>query len=384
MADVSVAWLSNDVLLLVTDDREGGALDVGMINRGERLSVEMRSLDLGASVLHALVLPEGVRRNRGWESMSISGETDERLTRDQVNSMATDLKAFLRAHLAPLDATTRNRITDFIASATAPAATHTLSKALVEVRDVLRERLPAQVNSPDAAQGLAVDHILSVNDSSFYIKGWAYDEESEIVRLTAVSPEGSRIEMLDRLFRYPRPDVNEWSNSFGTDADSGFVCFVDLGVPSSRPTPWIFEMENADGLVGEATGPSTLREMTDVRDHILHDFAGDRVLDDQLMEDHVSPAMMRLQEDIHSAIEIAKVTQYGTAPESPDISIVVPVYKNIDHLEAQLAEFADDPAIHEADLIYVLDSPEAADAFDYLASHLYPIYLVPFRIRLPR
>jgi O-antigen biosynthesis protein len=46
----------------------------------------------------------------------------------------------------------------------------------------------------------------------------------------------------------------------------------------------------------------------------------------------------------------------------------------------QLAELADDPELREADLLYVLDSPQQAEHFLYVAADLFPIYQVPFRI----
>jgi len=58
----------------------------------------------------------------------------------------------------------------------------------------------------------------------------------------------------------------------------------------------------------------------------------------------------------------------------------VPLYRRIDHLEMQLAEFADDPEMKRSDLIYVLDSPDQADELESLASNLFPIYRVPFRV----
>ena len=67
---------------------------------------------------------------------------------------------------------------------------------------------------------------------------------------------------------------------------------------------------------------------------------------------------------------------------SPEISIVIPLYKRVDLIEQQLAEFVLDPEIAEADLIYVLDSPEQKDELLFLASRLFPVYRVPMRIAI--
>jgi hypothetical protein len=229
-----------------------------------------------------------------------------------------------------------------------------------------------------------MEHILALDDRSFYLKGWVHDEDAEIVRLTAVSPEGARAELAHRMFRYPRPDVVEWSNAFTSQTGSsklGMICFVELDAPSHSTGRWIFEMENADGTAVEFAADPTPPEPAEVRGLIMRDCAVIE-FDDRLMAGHLAPAIERLQRPIDGTTRIAKVIQHGEPPEDPDISIVVPVYRSIDHLEAQLAEFANDPAIRETDLIYVLDSPEDANAFRHVAAHLYPIYLVPFRVAI--
>jgi GT2 family glycosyltransferase len=62
------------------------------------------------------------------------------------------------------------------------------------------------------------------------------------------------------------------------------------------------------------------------------------------------------------------------------VSIIVPLYKRVDFLEQQLAQFVHDPEISQADLIYVLDSPEQAEELKELAAHLFQLYRIPFRL----
>jgi GT2 family glycosyltransferase len=65
---------------------------------------------------------------------------------------------------------------------------------------------------------------------------------------------------------------------------------------------------------------------------------------------------------------------------SPDTSIIVPLYRRIDFLRHQLAHFVHDPEIQDAELVYVLDSPELTDALGDLADELFALYRVPFRV----
>ena len=53
--------------------------------------------------------------------------------------------------------------------------------------------------------------------------------------------------------------------------------------------------------------------------------------------------------------------QFGVAPPKPDVSIVIPLYKRIDLIEEQLAQFVLDPYLSRQDILYVLDSPEDED-----------------------
>ena len=81
------------------------------------------------------------------------------------------------------------------------------------------------------------------------------------------------------------------------------------------------------------------------------------------MSNHIFPAIERLQERARESVEMASVTEHGDPPESPEVSIVVPLYERIDLVEHQLLQFDRDPEIQAQELIYVLDSPEleAAD-----------------------
>jgi len=59
---------------------------------------------------------------------------------------------------------------------------------------------------------------------------------------------------------------------------------------------------------------------------------------------------------------------------------VVPLYRRVEFLEQQLAQFVHDPEIRESDLIYILDSPEDAGYLRRLAGELFRLYGVPFRL----
>jgi GT2 family glycosyltransferase len=214
---------------------------------------------------------------------------------------------------------------------------------------------------------LNVERVLALDDRSFYVQGSTSDEDTELVRLTAISPEGGRAELHEKLFR----------------SETHFICFFEAPSPSALPTGWVFETEDAGGLVAQASAPPVLRDLETVRDLILADTLrarDSRGPNEKLMNGHIHPAIQRIQDRVRDAVEVESVTQYGSGPDSADVSIVVPVYKRIDHVEMQIAAFSEDPAIRDADLVYVLDTPEDAGSLRESAAALAEIYDVPFRV----
>jgi GT2 family glycosyltransferase len=290
-------------------------------------------------------------------------------------------KTFSRLLLAPLPADERNRLSDTLARLGSGAA---FSRSLHELREALRERLPRYTPAVAAPRGLVMDSLLALDERSFYLEGWVVDREAEVDRLEAVSPEGERIDLAAHAFRFPLPHI---STHFGVDesaeeARPGFLCFVELEGPSHLDGGWMIEMENVDGECLEAPAPEVLRDRSAARERVLADPAHRRLPDDELMESHVRPAIERLQQQAHDGARVKILEQFGVAPPKPDVSIVIPLYKRVDLVEEQLAQFVLDEYLSRQDILYVLDSPEDEDELLEMASRLHPLYEVPFRVAI--
>jgi GT2 family glycosyltransferase len=347
------AQLTDSCLVLVaeTDDRDGFAPSATLeLNGNTRLAIEA-----------------GARKSDSWE----------------LESIASDMGTLVRRALAPLEAPDRERALEFLASAlevVPRSERHELSEKLFGIREALRERLPPVVLSEKEQRRFHVDRIMAVDDRAFYVEGWF--RVSEPARLTAVSPEGSRCELLEKLYRHSRPGVADFS-SLGNETlaePPGFICFFELSHPSLRRDGWVLELTSDSEAPGELRLPPVLTDALDVRDAILELPYVEGEPDDELMSGHVVPAISRLQGRIGTAPRIESVTQFGARPESAEISVVVPLYLRLEHLEVQLSQFVHDPEFLDVDLIYVLDSPQQKQELLQYAADLYPIYRLPFRV----
>jgi GT2 family glycosyltransferase len=306
---------------------------------------------------------------------------------DQIATASVDVRTLLRESLAGLDAGARDRIVPWLANAAIlhgdDEGAYTLARTLHAARESLCEQRPCSTVDAEEPRGLQIETLLAIDETTYWIKGWARDADARVTGLTAISPEGCRGEFSERTLRIARPDVEDFylNGAAGSgDERSGFVGLVSLGAPSRLANGWIVELSDAIGETIEAEAPAAVRDPLAVRAAVLHDFNLSRRDDDEARALLFEPALTRLQERLAAAVEVDDVRQHGRAPADPGVSIVVPLYRRIDFLAHQLTQFARDPEIAQADLIYVLDSPELADELERLAPELHALTGVPFRV----
>jgi GT2 family glycosyltransferase len=393
------SWLSDDLILFVGwFPMEGETTpSISLLSDARSTSLETRCMSyrrpdlpdadphLGKVVTARFLHQEDTRGPLGT-TMVRMGATALALGPLDLAQAMTDLPTLIRGSLAWWDPETRAGVMEFLASALKEHDTTNglrLSKNLSIAREMLRARLPSPAIAKDEPQGLKVDTILAVDEKSFYAKGWMWDEEAEITYLTAVSPEGTRTDILGHTFRYPRPDVELFYDTASSEqllTEVGFISYFETEAPSRLPAGWVFQMRDAAGTAVEVGAPRLVRADITVRDTILRDLIHERLPGEDLTAEHVFPALDRIQERLKAMVEVKNVAHYGTPSEAPEVSIIVPLYQRIDLLEQQLAQFVHDPEVGQAELIYVLDSPELANSLAATASQLFQLYRVPFSV----
>jgi GT2 family glycosyltransferase len=316
-----------------------------------------------------------------------TGDTVFELIPSDLAQALTDLPTLIHEGLASLPVHKRPAVIELLNSITRdPSESNNgfqLSKSLFAIREGLRERLSPCVIAPDRPQGLHVESLVAVSATAFYLQGWMHDREAPIARLTAITPEGSRTELIDRIVCYPRPDIERFyhdgaSTRRRTPARHGFVCYFETSAPSYLSTGWVVELHNSMGTAIEASAPTAIDNTVIARTTIVEGLPIEILPHEHLMAEHIFPAISQLQQR-RTGAEVDSITQYGTPAAAPEVSIIVPLYGRIDFVEQQLAQFTHDPQLAQSDLIYVLDSPELASPLREAAAALCDLYGVPFR-----
>ena len=298
----------------------------------------------------------------------------------EIRDVVVDPVRFARMELAHLDAELRERALEAALAATADAAIprHRLDGVLRDLREALREPLPAAVVAATEPRAIAVEALWRLDDRAFYVEGWLRHEGAELTRIVAVSPEGERVELTDIAFRYPRPDVAEFYGDPDPMRRMGFIAYFETRAPSALEGDWVIELHDTLGAA-ETLAPPVHHDLLAARSTVLGDLALDDP-DDELKVNHIRPAVSRIQRRLLGAVAVDVVDELGPWPREAETTIVVPLYRRIDLLEHQLAAFVHDPAICASDLLYVLDSPEQAEETRSFARQLYRLYGVPFRL----
>ena len=189
--------------------------------------------------------------------------------------------------------------------------------------------------------------------------------------------------MAERCYWYPRPDVAEFFHLAGRPRNElrfGWVVYIELPGCSQANEGWTMVAEDSAGARVESSMPAMLDDEELVRGRIVSDIALEQLHDDELRRKHLMPALDRMQKCLMDDVAIESIDQFGEPPAEPIVSIVIPLYRRVEFLEHQLAQFVLDPELAEADIIYVLDSPEDANYLRRFAQHLYQLYGVPFRL----
>ena len=385
-------WLSVRLLLVVdAPSSDPGDTRASVVAGDDSFEAEVRCISLASangpgrrSILTAALCDDsgtayGARPLR-IVTKPATGETHS------ADVVLTDLTGILDGRLSGLPPGSASRALEFISAA--PTAHGLgqerdllLSSRLHALRSALRQRLPTVTIERDQPLTGNVDELVAIDESSFFVKGWMRDGEAKIDRFTAVTPEGEYVELLGRLSRYELPEFEIFAGGpYSEPVDATwFVGRFETRRPSRIRREWVFEIRNETGRAVEMRALPSVTDVPSARTRILRSVP-ERVLpDEQLMSDHLLPAIDRLQEQSRSSIKVESIMDFGDVSGSPEVSIVVPLYKRIDLMEHQLLQFKRDPGIRTAELIYVLDSPELHTALAEQAHQLARLYQVPFR-----
>jgi GT2 family glycosyltransferase len=302
----------------------------------------------------------------------------------ELAGLVHDIGQLLRCGLASASTIERDRALAFlvrVATKGLSAMPSELAANLTVACRILRESLPAAIIDRSLAPSAEIELMVRVDPHHVYFRGWIGRGPSDLARVSLVSPEGARANVPPSAFRFSRQDVVDFYgiDSQGTD-EFGVASLCEFESPTWGVDGWSLEIETKDHTSMEVICPPLIDALHEARDRLVAEMALEQLPSEALRAHHLLPAITRIQSRLSRSIRIARTEQFGVPPKRPEVSIIVPLYKRLEFVEHQLAQFVHDPEIARADLIYVLDSPEQEQRLLAEAERLARLYPVPFRV----
>ncbi|WP_431854472.1 glycosyltransferase [Azospirillum sp.] len=240
---------------------------------------------------------------------------------------------------------------------------------------VLLPQPKRQLADPDRPVGAAVDVAVPTPDGGLFLAGWVHDPHSLTAGLTVVSPFGEE-RTLDALpHRFPREDVAKLFRT-GPGEMHGFAAFLPGG-PEPGPSVQVrCELRLGGGgkiALVPPPSPSSAKEAC----ALVLGSVPPAFVTNEVIETVLAPAVAPLHAAHLAARTAPTAIRFGTLPERPAVSVIIPLYRNLEFLRFQLGAFATDPAMAGAELIFVLDSPEQAKEVEHALRGLHGLYGLP-------
>lgn len=392
-------WLGRRLLLLVIHldgNEEGhpevevrGADGTSLPTRRHAFPVEDEAAGRASGLLVVALTPGSDGEGQAKLSVVLrSGRRGITVAGSELELLTVDLRTFLRDHLAGLEEGTRGGVMAFLSSTSdlhaEEGGLRELGEDLTLVREALREHYPLSVSEKDAPRAFHVDLLGRVDGRGFWVKGWARDVDGGVEGLTAVSPEGHRVELLPQASRHRRADVERFYGGVPRELTEqfGFLAFFDLPSQSSLLDGWLFQMRSRSGARVEIEGPAPIEDLQDVRNGILSEVARGQDDPESFVRLHAHPALSRIQKRMVTSASVTRIVDFGPPRVAPDVSVIVPLFRNVELVEHQLVSLADDADFRDAELVYVLASPGDPSSVEASFADLQALYGLPLRLTI--
>ncbi|MEQ9138393.1 MAG: glycosyltransferase [Thalassobaculum sp.] len=214
---------------------------------------------------------------------------------------------------------------------------------------------PTPVPAPvaDGAPAVSLSTAFAAPGGSLVVTGTLHDPDGLIARLEWTAG-GAMTVAIDRAALLCTPSPGPASGH-----RLGFVATAAVPSAAQRFRQHRFDVVLRSGARVETVAPPVPSGSAAARDVLL------RFLHEHPADDRLFARLQPLVAELHAAHlarpRIAEDLAVGELPPDPPVTVVIPLYRTLTFLRHQAIAFALDPAMREAEVILVLDSPEQRD-----------------------
>ncbi|MDH6233093.1 GT2 family glycosyltransferase [Mesorhizobium soli] len=239
-------------------------------------------------------------------------------------------------------------------------------RAPLPARQVARSQMHATVDIALSLQG------------GLLAGGWTKDPTFTLAGIDYLKEDGTALPLDGNWYEFPA-----WSRDAKTNAKTevtGFVAWLPLDEPLGPLLQPRFQMRLASGAVKPLVPKPQPFEPVEQRNRILRAVPPQHAVDNAFRT-ILAPALQGVERELGKTIRVDHTKDYGQPQQAPLVSIVVPLYRVLDFLRFQLSGMATDPWLAEnAEIIFVLDSPEIEDETKHMLGGLHILHGLPMKL----
>ncbi len=253
--------------------------------------------------------------------------------------------------------------------------------AVLREMQVMAPAAPRRHDDPANPLGAALDVALPDGEGGLFLRGWLRDPLRLVAGVELRTPMATAGIDAAALYRLRRPDLaGRYAKAAFNDADArpGFVAHVPDPSNGLCSQPGLaFRLRS--GTLVEVTAPLRHLPAAAARDAVLSCVPPDEVTP-AMLDLCLAPVAAALHRQALKAKGGVDVVQIGPPVRQPPVSIVVPLYRNLDFIRFQVAALAADAECRRAELIYALDSPEQRTEAEHLLRGLHGLHRLSFTL----
>ncbi len=226
-----------------------------------------------------------------------------------------------------------------------------------------------------------IDEAIRFNGSGMLLNGWLVEGAPVVRQVRLRSGQRSTPMPLEGAVRTDRADViAKYGAALRSSTVScGFITALDDCLEPGEAA--YVELEVASGEVGFLPLRfSPLRGLAAIRSTVAN--LVPRYDEVRRTFDILGPALSWLNRERLARPPAFREIRFGTPPDHPDATVIVPLYGRIDYMEVQVALLAQGGFGARHEVIYVVDDPSGAAAASRLADSLYRRFRLPLRLLL--
>lgn len=259
------------------------------------------------------------------------------------------------------------------------AADHPAVRATLRELGLLRARPPLRHDSGQHPVAAALELALPDRRGGLFLRGWLRDPHGLVRAMQLRLPWGEVCLPQDAIGRFARPDLAaRYARApHGGEAPQGFVAHLpEIGGEAPQPE-LVLTLESGAPIT--LVPPLRTLAPAAARDAVLASVPP-AAAREPIMAACLAPAAARLHQAALAGSRAPEVLRIGTPVARPKVSVLIPLYRTLSFLRAQVAAFACDPAWSEVETIFVLDSPEQGTEVEHLLRGLHLMHGVAFTL----